>query len=153
MWVCFQVSSAELRWTDNKMFNASFSVGQSLQGVAVSLRQGAVQPSELPMIGIVRHEMKWYSCNNQRLWCCKVAKAEAVEVCMSSVDTAFLHDATDRWVECDFLPTICSARRVTRSSSTEKVCAATNVCVREEELLRFLLYLKFDEEVDCLITI
>ena len=46
------------------------------------------------MIGIVRHEMKWYSRNNRRLWCFNVAKAEAEEVCMSSVDTAFLHGLT-----------------------------------------------------------
>ena len=65
-----------------------------LQDVSASLGQSAVQPLELPMIGIVRREMKWYSRNNRRLWCCKAAKAEEVEVCMSSVDTAFLHCLT-----------------------------------------------------------
>ena len=84
---------AELRWTHNKI-QRFFTGGQSLQDVAASLRQGAVQPSELPMIGIVRHVMKWYSRNNRRLWCFKAAKAEAVEVCMSSVGTAFLHGLT-----------------------------------------------------------
>ena len=44
--------------------------------------------------GIARHEMRWYSRNNRRLWCFKAAQAEAVEVCMSSVDTAFLHSLT-----------------------------------------------------------
>ena len=36
------------------------------------------------MIGIVRHEMKWYSRNNRRLWCFKAAKVEAVHVFISS---------------------------------------------------------------------
>ena len=36
-------------------------------------------------------------------------------------------DDTDRCVDCDFL---LSAWRVTRSSSTEKVCAGTNVSER-----------------------
>ena len=84
---------AELRWTHNKI-QRFFTGGQSLQDVAASLRQGAVQPSELPMIGIVGHEMKWYSRNSLWLWCFKAAKAEAVEVCMSSVDTASLHGLT-----------------------------------------------------------
>ena len=39
---------------------------------------------ELPMIGIVRHEMKWYSRNNRRLWCFKAPKVEAVHVFISS---------------------------------------------------------------------
>ena len=84
---------AELRWTHNKI-QRFFTGGQSLQDVAASLRQGVVQPSGLPMIGIVRHEMKWHTRNNRRLWCFKAAKAEAVEVCMSLVDTAFLHGLT-----------------------------------------------------------
>ena len=37
---------------------------------------------------------EWYSRNNRRLWCSKSVKAEAVEVCMSSVDTAFRHGLT-----------------------------------------------------------
>ena len=84
---------AELRWTHNKIQHF-LTGGQSLHDVAASLHQGAVQPSELPMIGTVRHEMKWYSRNNRTLWCCKAAKAEAVKVCTSSVDTAFLHGLT-----------------------------------------------------------
>ena len=86
---------AVLRWRHNK-FQRFFTGGQSLQDVAPSLRQRAVQPSELPMIGIVRHEMKWYSRNNWTLWCFEEATAEAVEVCMSSVDTAFLHGLTTK---------------------------------------------------------
>ena len=61
-----------------------FTGGQSLQDVAASLRQGAVQPSELPMFGIEKHEMKWCSRNNRRLWCFKEANVEAVEVFTSS---------------------------------------------------------------------
>ena len=49
--------------------------GRRLQDVAASLGQGAGQPSEMPMIGIVRHEMKWYSRNNRRLWCFKEAQS------------------------------------------------------------------------------
>ena len=107
--------------------------GQSLQDVTASLRQGAVQPSELPVIGIVRHEMKWYSRNNQRLWCFKAAKAEAVEVCMSSVDFAFLHGLTTQTdgLSVTFFP---PSQGVVNQKS---LCS--HRCVREEELLRFPL--------------
>ena len=53
------LSPAELRWTHNKI-QRLLTGGQSLPDVEASLRQGAVQPLELPMFGIVRHEMKWY---------------------------------------------------------------------------------------------
>ena len=76
-----------------------YTGGQSLQDVAASPRQGVVQPSELPMIGIVRHEMKWYSRNNWRLACFG----------WSSVTS---HHYT--------------ARCVTKHSSTEEVYATTN---------------------------
>ena len=49
-----QISPDELRWTHPKM-QRPLTGGESLQDVAASLRQGAVQPSELPKIGIVRH--------------------------------------------------------------------------------------------------
>ena len=84
---------AELRWTHSKI-QCFFMCGRRLQDVAASLQQGVEQPSELPVIGIVKHEMKLYSRNNRRLWCFKEAKVEAVEVCISSVDTAFLHGLT-----------------------------------------------------------
>ena len=84
---------AELRWTNNKI-QRFFTAGQSLQDVAANLRHGAVQPSERPMIGIVRHGMKRYSRNKPSLRCFKAAKADSVEICMSSVDTAFLHGLT-----------------------------------------------------------
>ena len=42
--------------------------GRRLLDVAASLQQGVGHPSGLPMIGIVRHKMKWYSRNNLRLW-------------------------------------------------------------------------------------
>ena len=58
------VSPAELRWTHNKI-QRQFSCGRRLQDVAASLQQGVEQPSELPMISIVRHEMKWYSRNTE----------------------------------------------------------------------------------------
>ena len=79
--------------------NQHLMCGRRLQDVAASLQQGVEQSSELPMIGIVRYEMELYSCNNRRLWCFKEATVEAVEVCMSSVDT------TDRSSDGDFLPT------------------------------------------------
>ena len=60
------VSPAELRWTHNKN-QRLFSCGRRLQDVAASPQQGVEQPSELPMIGIVRREMEWYSRNNRRL--------------------------------------------------------------------------------------
>ena len=43
------------------------SCGRRLQDVAASPQQGVEQPSELPMIGIVRREMEWHSRNNRRL--------------------------------------------------------------------------------------
>ena len=137
---------AELRWTHNKI-QRFFPGGQSLQDVAASLREGAVQPSELPMIGIVRHEMKWYSRNNRRLWCFKAAKAEAVEVCMSSVGTAFSarSDDTDHWFECDFHPTITVQGVSHRVRQPKKVCAATNVSERKS-IQDFPFDLEFDEE-------
>ena len=78
------VSPAELRWTHNKM-QRLFSYGRRLQDVAASLQQGFEQPSELPMIGIVGHEMKWYSRNNRRLWCFKEGNVEVVRsACLRS---------------------------------------------------------------------
>ena len=84
---------AELRWTHNKI-QRFFTGGQSLQDVAASLRQGAVQPSELPMIGIVRHEMKWNSRDNRRLWCFKSGQSGSGGGLHASVGTAFLHGLT-----------------------------------------------------------
>ena len=55
-----------------------------MQDVAARLHEGAVQPSKLPMIGTVRHDMKRYPRNNRTLWCFKEAIVEAVEVFMSS---------------------------------------------------------------------
>ena len=46
------------------------------------------------MMGISRHVMKWYSRNSCRLWYFKAAQEKAVEVCVSSVDTAVLHGLT-----------------------------------------------------------
>ena len=43
-----------------------FNCGRRLQDVAASLQQGVEQPSELPMIGIVRHKIKRYLRNNLR---------------------------------------------------------------------------------------
>ena len=118
---------AKLRWTHNK--NQRFSTGgQGLQDVAPSLRQGAVQPSELPMSGIVRHEMKWYSRNNRRLWCFKAAKAEAVEVCMSLIDIAFLHGLTTQTdgLSVTFFPPLhrkaCHKEFVKRKGLQPQVC-------------------------------
>ena len=54
-----------------------------MQDVAARLHEGVVQPSKLPMIGIVRHEMEWYPRNKRRLWC-KEANVEAVKVFMPS---------------------------------------------------------------------
>ena len=102
------------------------------------------------MIGIVRRGMKWYSRNNQRLWCSKAAKAEAVEVCMSSVDTAFLHGLTtqtDVLTVTFFPPLLCMA---CHKEFVNRKGLRSHKCVREEEHLRFPVYLKFDEEVDCL---
>ena len=42
-----------------------------------------------------------------------------------------LSDDTDQWFECDFLPTVTVQGRVTKSSSTENDCAATNVPERK----------------------
>ena len=58
------------------------------------------------MIGIVRHEMKWYSRNNRRLWCFKEAQVEAVKVETTQANTHVrrgLTTQTDGWT--DFLPT------------------------------------------------
>ena len=129
---------AELRWTRNKI-HRFFTGGQSLQDVAASLREGVIQSSELPMIGIVRHEMKWYSRNNRRLWCFKAAKAEAVEVCMSSVDTAFLHGLmtqTNGLSVTFFTPLQC---RACHKEFVNRKGLRSHRCVREEELLRFSL--------------
>ena len=114
-------------WQQN--FNASSVMARVFRmSRPVSVRVLSNVPLELPMIGIVGHEMKWYSCNNRRLWCCRAAKAEAVDVCMSSVDTAFLHGLTTQTdgLSVTFLKPLqcmtCHNKFVNR-----KVCAATNV--------------------------
>ena len=44
-----------------------FTCGRRLQDDTASLQQGAEQPPELLMIGIVRCQKKWYLRNNRRL--------------------------------------------------------------------------------------
>ena len=103
----------------------------ALQDVAASLHHCAVRPSELPMIGIVRREMKWYSRNNRRLWCFQKAKGEAVKVCMPLVDTAFLHGLTPTSAahkEC--------AKEFVNQKSLRKHNLCSHKCVREGELPR-----------------
>ena len=58
-------------------------------------------------------------------------------------------DDTDRSVECDFLPTIA----VQGVPHGDRKGLRSDKRVREEELVRFSVYLKFDEEVGCLIAI
>ena len=82
-----------------------------MQDVAASLRQGAVQPSELPMLGIVKHEMKWYSRNNRRLWCFKAVWRHRPKV------------------ECDFLPTI-AVQGVSQRVRQSKRSAQPQMCQR-----------------------
>ena len=54
-----------------------FTRRRRLQDNAASLQRGAEQPSELPMIGIVRCQKKWHSRNNRKLWCFKEARRSA----------------------------------------------------------------------------
>ena len=88
------VHPAELRWTHDTL-QRLFTCGTPLTRVATQLRQGDIQPSDLPMMSIVRHEEKWYSRNNRRLWCFKEAGVDTVEVLVSSVDAAFLRGSEE----------------------------------------------------------
>ena len=135
--------SCRVRWNTQKKKiiknQRLFPCGKRLQDVAASLQQGFEHPSELPMIGIVRHKIKWYSHNNRRLWCFKEAKMEAVEVCMSSVDTAFLHSVTTQTdsLSVTFCPPVqckeCAKEFVNRKGlRRHKLCSHT--CAREKEL-------------------
>ena len=69
---------------------------------------------------------------------------------MSSVDSAFLHGLTIQTdvLTVTFFPplqcTTCHKEFVNRKD------LRSHKCVREKELLHFPVYLKFDEEVDCL---
>ena len=56
------VSPAELRWTHSTIQRLC-SCERRLQDVATSLQQGAEQPSDLPMFGIVGCQ-KWYPRSN-----------------------------------------------------------------------------------------
>ena len=89
------VSPAELRWTHNKI-QRLFSYGRRLQDVAASLQHSVEQPSELPMIGIVRREMKWYSRNNPRavVWCFTVSITPPVARTVFLVVLCDRHSAT-----------------------------------------------------------
>ena len=100
------VSPAELRLTVNTI-QRFVTGGQSLQDVAASLRQGAVQHSELPMIGILRHEMKWHSRNTGNLWCFKEAMWNlwmSSHLLTTNTLSARSEDK-DQWYACDYLST------------------------------------------------
>ena len=139
------VSPAECAGPLKKIFKQSINIqhlfpcGRRLQDVAASLQQGVEHPSELPMLGLVRHEMKWYSRNKRRLWCLKEATVEAVEFCMSSVHTAFLHGLTTQTdsLSVTFLPPVqykeCAKEFVNRKGLRKhKLCS--HKCVRAGEL-------------------
>jgi len=103
------IQPRELRWTHGTI-QPLFSCGRSLTSVAQQLKRGELVATDLPIIGIVLHEGKWYSRNNRTLWCFWDAGTPAVEAVVGPVDAHFLrglNTQTDGWIVDFFPPCIC----------------------------------------------
>ena len=132
------VNPADLRWTHERI-QSLFTCGRSVEDVAMQLKQGALLPSDIPMLQVVRYQGKWYSRNNRRLWCFKEARVKAVMVVVSSVDFHFLKGLStqNQGVSVGFFPPAlceaCGKEFLNRETLRSHVCSPSSMRGEAEE--------------------
>ena len=103
------VQPSVIRWTHGT-FQKMFICVRLLVDVARQLKNQLLTPEELPMIEVVKHQGKWYSQNNRRLWCFKEAAISVVKARIGQEDNHFLrrvNTVSDGWTVNFFPPCIC----------------------------------------------
>mmetsp|Transcript_20949 Transcript_20949/g.48106 ORF Transcript_20949/g.48106 Transcript_20949/m.48106 type:complete len:492 (+) Transcript_20949:86-1561(+) len=87
------VDPSAIRWTHCTL-QRMFTCGRRLVEVAYQLKAHSLNDEDLPTIEIIKHDGKWYSRNNRRLWCFKEARLSSVKTIVGKADVHFLQGLT-----------------------------------------------------------